>query len=155
MTTDSAPCRPGEPEAPELLELPIAGEPEPELGADGDQAAAGAGAVLPREAFRAGFDMAFRFAGSLTGLKTLAQAPDRPDAAAAADCLYDCALETPWLRWLIEPSNIWLQRTVVLGAFAVPLALEARAELRERREAAAAARAKPVGPDQAPPPRGT
>lgn len=153
MTTpDSAPCRPGELDAPELLELPIAGEPEPELGAEpGPDQAAG---VLPREAFRAGFAMAFRFAGSLTGLKTLAQAPDRPDAAAAADCLYDCALESPWLRWLIEPSNVWLQRTIVLGAFAVPLALEARAELRERREAAAAAKAKPVGPDQAPPPRG-
>lgn len=110
----------------------------------GDEAA-GAGPELPpgvltRDQFRAGLGAAFQLSGGLLGLATLIAAPELDTFPPAADALYDAALESPWLRWLIDPQSVWLQRAIALGAFAVPVAGGCGRELRERREAAAAAR---------------
>lgn len=106
-----------------------------ELAAPG--APAGAGGFVDRETFRHAFGFAFRIGGALTGLHTLTGAPDRAEAGPASDAVYDIAVETPALHWLIQPQSIWLQRAVVIAAFAVPVATECAHELRARR-------AKPV-----------
>lgn len=88
--------------------------------------------LLSREQFAAGFAAAFAIAGQATGLRTLSEAPQQPTMPGAASALYDIALESPWLRWLISPQSLWLQRAIALGAFAVPLAGGVAAELRDR-----------------------
>lgn len=114
-------------------------------GEDAEQAQVGPDyapdGFLTREMFREGFGLTFRLVGAITSLDAIKNAPDRPEASPAADVVYDIARETPWLHFLIQPSNVWLQRAIVLGAFALPVAVETAHELRARR-------AKPVNPDQ-------
>jgi len=108
-----------------------------ELGAGDDGLAEGtphaAEILLSREQFRQAFAAAFAITGGATGLRTLQEAPRQPTMPGAADALYDIAAESPWLRWLISPRSIWLQRVVAIGAFSVPLAGGVAAELRARR----------------------
>lgn len=92
---------------------------------------------LSRDQFRAGFGVMFKLAGSITGLRTLLEAPERPESGPAADAVYDIAREVPWLSWLIQPQGVWFQRGIALGAFAIPLAAGVSAELGERRRTAA------------------
>lgn len=118
-----------------LDRIPIDDEP----GADApgeDEAASGGPAQLTREQFRQGFNATFLVAGAATGLQTLSAAPQQPTAGPAADALYDIASESPWLRWLIQPQGVWLQRCAALAAFGMPVAAGVRAELLERQAAA-------------------
>lgn len=105
---------------------------EGEVDSAVNSGAAGAG-VLTREQFAAGLRAAFALSGGLVGLNTLRQAPEQPSFPPACDALYDTASEVPWLRFLISPDSIWLQRAIAIGAFAVPLGAGCAAELRARR----------------------
>lgn len=118
-------------------ELHIDGEPLGG-GAGGDGGAAfGGPAIMAREEFRAAFVAVFNIAGGVSGLQSIAiDAGEKPKAEACADAIYDTALEVPWLRFLIEPSNIWLQRALVVGMFTIPKALAVRNELAARRRPA-------------------
>lgn len=101
----------------------------------GDGAAGGEllDALLTREQFREAFGVAFKLAGSITGLQTLLAAPQSPESGPAADAVYEIAREVPWLSWLLQPAGIWLQRGLAIGAFAIPLAAGVSEELRARR----------------------
>lgn len=70
------------------------------------------------------------------GVLRLESLPIKPhemeSARAASDAIYEIALETPMFRFLIEPSNIWVQRALVIAAYAVPKAQAVHLELRAR-----------------------
>lgn len=122
------------PEPDHLEGLTIA---EP-AGAAGDNpvSLAGAPQVFTKDQFFQNFVGVHALAGTLTKLQSLAIADKEKDTArAASDAIYDIAADTPWLRFLIEPSNIWLQRAMAIGAFAVPKAMAVRIELAARRPA--------------------
>lgn len=105
-------------------------------GAGSEPAPAGGAAVLSKDDFFANFSGLFNVAAALTHLGTLAVDTADPAARGASDAIYDTAADTPWLRFLIEPSNVWIQRAMALGAFAAPKALAVRAELASRGRAA-------------------
>lgn len=115
---------------------------EPE-GGEGSDGLSGPGR-LTKEQFRKTFTGAFNVGGTVTKLRSLCIEPDAMEGAeAAADAIYDTALEIPWLHWMVEPNNIHVQRAVVIGAFTVPKALAVRGELAARREARKAPKEKP------------
>lgn len=76
-------------------------------------------------------------------LSSLEIAPKDDGARAASDALYDTCLEVSWLRWMIEPTNVYMQRALAVGVFGAGLAAGVGAELRERRKAQAAAVGEP------------
>lgn len=78
--------------------------------------------------------------GAVFMLESLPVKPEEEQRArAASDALYDTALETPALRFLIEPSNKWMQRAFALWAYAAPKAAAVRMELMAKK-------AQPVNP---------
>lgn len=70
---------------------------------------------------------------ALLKLQSLPIQPEETQSARqASDAIYDIALETPMFRFLIEPSNIWMQRAVAIGAYAIPKGRAVMFELRAR-----------------------
>lgn len=69
-------------------------------------------------------------------------------ARAASDAIYDIALETPMFRFLIEPSNIWMQRAFVILAYALPKSRAVMMELRARQAKPAQAHEEPLQNDE-------
>ncbi|MGD1933252.1 MAG: hypothetical protein ACFB0Z_01890, partial [Candidatus Phaeomarinobacter sp.] len=61
-------------------------------------------------------------------LEALKVEADDPSARAASDALFEIVEETPALHFLLDPSSVWLKRTIVIGTFVVPRALAARGE---------------------------
>lgn len=92
--------------------------PEIPLENPGVDISANASGMLTRDQFYGAFESVFAFGGAITKLESLPIQPgEKPSANAAANILYDMALELPWLRFLIEPQNIMLQRVIVVGSF--------------------------------------
>lgn len=97
-------------------------------------------ACVSREQFRISIIGAFNFGGLF--LKSFAvSAEETPRAEAAADALYDTALEVHWLRWLLDPQAATVQRLFVIFAFVGPKARAIMAEVK------AARAAKPKDPE--------
>jgi hypothetical protein len=66
-------------------------------------------------------------------MKSLPIADAEQDGARmASDSIYDIAAETAWLRWMIEPQSLWMQRAVVIASYAIPKAMAITAELRAK-----------------------
>lgn len=128
-TSFSAPHLEGlETDDPELRETQAPGD------GDSDSAAG----LLSREHFYSMFQVAFAAPNLLPAwplpLEALPiKAGEDRAARAASDAIYDIALETPALRWLIEPQSVWLQRLMVIGAFAVPKAAAVSREIAHKR----------------------
>jgi len=98
----------------------------------------GAKYVLDYDTFHSGFVKAFQLAGHTTQLQTLIAVGDNPTSPPATRAIYDIILETPFLHFIISPKSIWLQRTVAIGAFFIPLGFSCAAELKMKVEAAKA-----------------
>lgn len=129
-----------EPEGAFLAGLTVdAPEGAGELDGAGD-AEASAPAVIGREEFHGLFVGMFNIASHVPpGIRALAIRPEEEEAArGASSAIYDIAEETPALRFLIEPGNVWIQRAVAIGMFGAVKGRAVTAELRERRAAAAA-----------------
>lgn len=94
--------------------------------------------VLSRDQFFEAFRGCFNIGHQFTGLQSLAVPANDNAARAACDAVYDIALEVEYLRFLIQPGNVWIQRSIAIGAFAVPKYLGVTAELDARRAAAEA-----------------
>ena len=78
-------------------------------------------------------------------LESLPIKPEEREAArAASDAIYDIAAETAYLRWLVEPGSIWMQRALAIGPFVAVKFAAMRAEI-------AARHAKDVSPRTAAP----
>ncbi len=69
--------------------------------------------------------------------------PEEPQARAASDVVYEICEESTFLRWMIEPQSVWMQRLLVVAAFAGPKAAAVVSELKVRR-------AQPVRPKAQP-----
>lgn len=101
--------------------------------------ATAAGGFVTREIFARNFSGAFAFAGGMTGLQSLSNAPQAATCKPAADALYDTCRDTPWLNFLVKPGSLWVQRALAIGAFVVPLGREVSGEVRARRYSSPAA----------------
>lgn len=107
-------------------------------GGEGVQAEAGGGVrLLTKDEFFAAFKLLHSVPNAVAippfPLDALPIRETEMDAARqASDTVHDIASETPWLRWLIEPSSLWVQRALVIGAYAVPKAAAVMAEMRAK-----------------------
>lgn len=134
----------GAPEAYDLGEInfdefAVEGEPGAD-GIDGEPAAANenAAGLLTKDQFWEGFRGCFNVGQQVTALESLGVPANDMGARAASDAVYDIALETEYLRFLIQPGNVWVQRALVIGAFTFPKYMGVKAELAERRALAKA-----------------
>jgi hypothetical protein len=90
--------------------------------------------ILSKAAFRKMFGGMFEIGHQLTKLDSLKVKPDEVEGANNCyDAIHDIALDVPALRFLIEPGNVWIQRSMAIGFFVVPKTLAIRAELEFRR----------------------
>lgn len=124
-------------------------EPEGTGAGIGGELAPAAPATLTKDQFHATFVAMFGLGSKLSGLKALEVGPADGDARAASDAIYDTAEEVPWLRFLIEPGNIYVQRALAVGVFAFGKYSAVKAEIAARqppRPASPAARST-VGND--------
>lgn len=105
---------------------------------------------LTQDAFFVGFCTAFNMGACVPPfLKSLAIQPQEEQTArGASDALYDICMETPALHFLIKPGNVWFQRVAAIGAFAVPKAMGAVAEMKARQDPKA--KAKPANQNKKP-----
>lgn len=109
------------------------------LGAD-DQAAETPGDKPPPEPMsREQFFMMFR--GGIGApnlmlkppLQSLVIAESDQAARQASDAIYETCLEVPALRFLIEPTNKWLQRALIVGGFGYGVYASCMAEIAARK----------------------
>ena len=103
------------------------------IGIDGAAAPDGGNGFIDRDVWCTGFLGAHKMVGQATGLGTLIAAPELPGGMDAAGALYDSIVDTPMLHFMVRPGSLWLQRTMLIGAFYVPIVGGVRAELRARR----------------------
>lgn len=125
--------------APHVLDAPFPGADDAESDTGAGDGAAGqvlSARVLSREEFYQAFKAILAAPGMIAPhlggppFASLAVQPAEEAAArACADAIYDTACEVRLLRWLIEPGNKWVQRSLAIGMFTVPKALAVRAEL--------------------------
>ncbi|MDO8840428.1 MAG: hypothetical protein Q7V31_16060 [Parvibaculum sp.] len=104
-----------------------------------DDAAAG---LIPKDDFFAMFQLCFHAPNlvpvSPFPLESLPIKPDEMQAArAASDAIYDIASETAYLRWLVEPGSLWMQRALAILPFVGVKLWAIRAELASRKPAPA------------------
>lgn len=107
-------------------------------------------AVMSKAMFCEMMGSTFKMSGGILGLETLTDAPERQGATDAFETIWDIAAESQSMRWLIEPQQIWMQRTITIGAFALPLARACGQEVKQKRIERRAARMGPVQPEQKP-----
>tara|TARA_R110002110_G_scaffold1531_9_gene6859 strand:- start:7604 stop:8098 length:495 start_codon:yes stop_codon:yes gene_type:complete len=109
---------------------------EPVSFVDSGEAAATAG-LMTKDDFFSTFQFMFAAPNMLPvapfPLKSLPIGEaDVVPARAASDAVYDIAVESPYLRWLVEPSSLWMQRTLAIGTFAGLKLMAVRAEIAAR-----------------------
>lgn len=102
--------------------------------ATGERAAAG---LITRDDFFAMFQVCFHVPNVMPfppfPLESLPLKPDEMQPArSASDAIYEIAAETAYLRWLVEPGSIWMQRALAIGPFVAVKAMAIRAELAAR-----------------------
>lgn len=93
--------------------------------------------LLSRDQFFAAFKSIFAIGGAVPvppfPLKSMPIQPHEEDAAReASNAIYDIALESPWLRFLIEPSSVWMQRLIVISTFGGLKLMAIRDEIRAK-----------------------
>jgi hypothetical protein len=117
------------------IEEPV-GTPQPQAANDEEWVEPGAVpelAVISLEAFQGAFSAIFTGVGAVTGLESVGIKPEEQTGAnGAAKAVYDMALEVPFLRFLVEPGNIHIQRAMVIGMFLVPKVMLVLAEIKAR-----------------------
>ena len=90
--------------------------------------------LLNEDDFHKVFVTAFQVSSHLSGLKSLYVDEGEGSAKAATKAIYDTCLEVPALRFMLQPSNKWLERGFAVAAFTVPMAHGVSKELAERRK---------------------
>ena len=89
--------------------------------------------MLSCEQFTEAFISAFNITSGLTKLQSLAIRKDDQQVKVCAGAIYDYATEVPQLRFLIEPSNVHIQRALAIVPFAYFKFAMVKAELKERK----------------------
>lgn len=111
---------------------------------------------IPKDDFFAMFQLCFHMPNLVPvppfPLECLPIKPEEMQAArAASDAIYDIAAESEYLRWLVEPGSVWMQRVMAIGPFVAVKAMAIRAEIASRRPDPVAG-SMPEAPAQASPP---
>jgi hypothetical protein len=91
--------------------------------------------ILTSEQFFAVFCGVFSISSAVTRLESLRVETTEQTARECSDALYETALEVPAFRFLVEPSSIWMQRGMIVLAFALPKAQAVRMELLSKKAA--------------------
>lgn len=91
-----------------------------------------ASGIMTYEAFDQMFCAAFSLSGHITGFKTLVEAPERPSRPDATKAMYEIILDTPAFRFILNPQSLWMQRTLAMGAFFVPVVVGVAGEMRAK-----------------------
>lgn len=144
----------------EALEAEIAAEERGGADADdamatGDVAAAG---LISKDDFFSMMQVCFAVPNVMPfppfPLESLPIKPEEQQAArAASDAIYEIAAESAYLRWLVEPGSVWMQRALAIGPFVAMKAMAIRAELAARNETPRTIMdPEPVAPDPDAPP---
>ena len=107
----------------------------------GESAGLNPDGTMTRETFYIAFKGLFNISAGFTKLESLKVADNDQSAQMASDAIYDIASEVHYFRFLIMPSNVWLQRSICILAFLVPKCVAIKAELEIRK-------AKNVTPNQ-------
>ena len=90
-----------------------------------------AGVVMDRATFHKTFKGMFGLGSNW--FKSLAIKPEEESSATAAcDAIYDSALEVEWLKFLIQPGNVWVGRILAIAMFTGPKLQALRAEIEAR-----------------------
>lgn len=126
----------------EALEAEITAEERGDDEPDGDATTRGrsAAGVISKDDFFGMFQVCFHVPNVMPfppfPLESLPLKPEEIEPArAASDAIYDIAAESTYLRWLIEPGSIWMQRALAIGPFVAVKAMAIRAELAARHDA--------------------
>jgi len=90
--------------------------------------------ILSREQFTETFISAFNITCGITKLQSLHIETSDQQAIICAGAIYDYATEIPQLRFLIEPSNVHVQRAFAILPFVYFKYAAVRAELAARKE---------------------
>ncbi len=103
---------------------------------------------IPREVFIQMYKTVFNGLGKMGKYNSLTiHTNEEPAANACASALYDICTDVPWLNFLLDWNNIWLQRSLAIGAFMVPKAIAFAAEKQAKEDAARAAAARETAQD--------
>lgn len=97
-----------------------------------DDSAAAVDGFMNKDQFFQFFAALHTIPGQMMAVRTLIEAPAKPEARPACDAIYDTAREVPSLHFLIKPGSVWMQRGMVVLAYAVPVAIGVKAELAAR-----------------------
>lgn len=94
--------------------------------------------LIPKDAFFGMFQVCFHAPNLMPlppfPLESLPIKPDEMEAArAASDAIYDIAAESEYLRWLVEPGSVWMQRALAILPFVAVKAAAIRAEIAARK----------------------
>jgi len=89
--------------------------------------------ILSREQFTQTFISAFNVTSGITKLQSLHIEIADQQAIICAGAIYDYATEIPQLRFLIEPSNVHVQRALAILPFVYFKYAAVRAELQARK----------------------
>lgn len=118
-------------EAPEVSEGFSIGD-EPPIG--DETGLAESEFLSPDQFFEGVFVPLHAVPGAVFQLQSLPIAShERQSARAASDALYETALEFPMFHFLIKPENIWVQRALAIGAYAIPKAQAVAMEIRAKK----------------------
>lgn len=93
--------------------------------------------LITYEIFRDSVGGGIKLTGQVTQLQTLIGACDESSWPEASRAMYDTILETPSLHWLIKPGAVWMQRTIAIGSWAVPVMVGCGREMKARKVAKA------------------
>jgi hypothetical protein len=110
--------------------------------------------ILSKDEFWAAFKGVFNMGGMFIRiegqqLKTIAIQPsEETTAREASDAIYDTCAEIPWLRFILEPENVYVKRALVIGVFFYGKAEMIKAEI-QLLQAQGDAQMKEVNPKEA------
>lgn len=88
--------------------------------------------ILSEDDFHKVFCTGFNIASKMSGLKSLEVNETDGAARGASHALYETISDIPALHFILQPGGKWGQRALLIGAFAVPMALSVRAEIAGR-----------------------
>ena len=101
--------------------------------------------MLTQEDFRTLWVKGFGGASMLTGIKALSLPNSHvgiEEAEMCADAIYETILDIPALHFMLNPSNKWLERAMVIGMFTMGMRNAVIQEAIERRNEQAGAQSK-------------
>ncbi|PZO86540.1 MAG: hypothetical protein DI626_06285 [Micavibrio aeruginosavorus] len=90
--------------------------------------------AIDKDGFHKMFVGGFTVFSIVTHLRSLKVEAEDGTARAASDAIYDTIQDVPALHFLLEPQGKWMGRVACIAAFAVPMALNVRAELAARQQ---------------------